>query len=84
MFLDNLCRLPGISRSYGRGQDLRNSLLLARVLISQIRPFKMFGLNLKELTLREMKHPLRVLKVFVCLGVFFQRENSRYPGMWTL
>ena len=40
------CRLPGISRSDCRGQDLRNKLCLARALASQISPFKRFGLNL--------------------------------------
>ena len=38
-------RLPGISRSDGRGQDLHNKLRLAQALTLQIRPFKRFGLN---------------------------------------
>ena len=50
-----LCRLPGISRSDGRGQNLRNThrysislhapLGLAWVLTWKIHPFKIFGQN---------------------------------------
>ena len=44
-FRTKFCRLPEISLSDGRGQNLRNKLCLARVWISQSRPFKRFGLN---------------------------------------
>ena len=60
-FVSKSCRLPGFSRSDCRDQDLRNKLCLARILASQISPFKRYGLNLLK-------------KILDCFSFFFTKN----------